>query len=147
VPKPSVRKVLSSACHPRREIWARSRLCIKGSGRKIHHEGISVAEEKRGAIEGPIRISLDSPLFLFNDMALPTVSSKSLRFQSVLFSIPTAPTNFLVCGNDGPARLFVIRSGQNSTVFRGARRKAFAAKGLPSFAMSWPLTQNCTLGR
>ena len=49
--------------------------------------------EKRGAIEGPIRIPLDSQLFLINALALPSISSKSFRFPSVLFSIPTAPTN------------------------------------------------------
>ncbi len=50
--------------------------------------------EKRGAFEGPIRISLHSLLCLFNALALPSISSKSLKFQSVLFSIPTAPTNY-----------------------------------------------------
>jgi hypothetical protein len=47
---------------------------------------------KRGAIEGPIRIPLDSQLFLFNALALLSISSKSFRFRSVLYSIPTAPT-------------------------------------------------------
>ena len=51
--------------------------------------------EKRGAIEGPIRIAWHSPLFLFNVFALPIISSKSLKFQPALFSIPTAPTNNL----------------------------------------------------
>ena len=46
--------------------------------------------------EGPIRIPLDSVSFLFNALAFPTISSKSLKFQSVLFSIPTAPTSFLI---------------------------------------------------
>src|SRR5579863_3492120 len=50
--------------------------------------------EKRGAIEGPIRISLDSQLSLFNALALPCISSKSLKFRSELFSIPTTPTKF-----------------------------------------------------
>jgi hypothetical protein len=45
------------------------------------------------AIEGPIRIPLDSQLFLFNALALLNISPKSFRFRSVLFSIPTAPTN------------------------------------------------------
>ena len=82
-----------SACHPRRKIWARSRLRIYGTGRKTHNEGISSTRKKRGAIEGPIRIPLDSLSFLFNALALLDVSSKSLKFQAVLFSIPTAPTN------------------------------------------------------
>jgi hypothetical protein len=38
---------------------------------------------------------MDSPLLLFNALALPNISSKSLKFQSVLFSIPTAPTSLL----------------------------------------------------
>jgi hypothetical protein len=46
--------------------------------------------EKRVAIEGPIRIPVDSQLFLFNALALPNISRKSLRFRSVLFSIFTA---------------------------------------------------------
>ncbi len=49
-----------------------------------------MAEKKRGAFKGPIRIPLDSLLFLFNALALPNISSKSLKFQSVLFSISTA---------------------------------------------------------
>ncbi len=53
----------------------------------------SFARKKRGAIEGPIRIPLDSSLFLFNALALLSISSKSLKLQLVLFSIPTAPTN------------------------------------------------------
>jgi hypothetical protein len=34
---------------------------------------------------------------LFNALALPSISSKSLKFQSLLFSIPTAPTNYPIC--------------------------------------------------
>lgn len=49
--------------------------------------------KKRGAIEGPIRIPLCSSLCLFNGLMLLRISSKSLKFHSVLFSIPTAPTN------------------------------------------------------
>ena len=48
--------------------------------------------KKQGAIEGPIRIPVHSPLFLISTLAFPSISSKSLKFQSVLFSIPTAPT-------------------------------------------------------
>jgi hypothetical protein len=51
--------------------------------------------EKRGAIEGPIRIPLHSQLFLFNTLAFPGIPSNSLKFRSVVFSIPTAPTNLL----------------------------------------------------
>jgi hypothetical protein len=35
---------------------------------------------------------LDSQLFLFNALVLPCISSKSLKFRTELFSIPTAPT-------------------------------------------------------
>jgi hypothetical protein len=54
--------------------------------------------EKRGAIEGPIRISLYFLLFLFNALAFPNISSKSLKFHMLLFSIPTAPTIHLSDG-------------------------------------------------
>src|ERR1700745_3444568 len=60
---------------------------------KNPRRGISFVQEKRGAIEGPIRIPLDSSFFLFNVLALLSISSKSLKLQPVLFSIPTAPTN------------------------------------------------------
>ena len=48
--------------------------------------------EKRGAIEGPIRIPSSSLMFFFNDLVFPRISLKSLKSQPVLFSIPTAPT-------------------------------------------------------
>jgi hypothetical protein len=56
--------------------------------------------EKRGAIKGPIRIPLHSLLFLFNSLALPSISSKSLKFRSALFSIPTAPTNIFFSNSE-----------------------------------------------
>ncbi len=49
--------------------------------------------EPQGAIEGPIRLPPNCLLFLLNDLAFPSISYKSLQFQSALFSIPTAPTN------------------------------------------------------
>src|SRR5579859_1486057 len=42
--------------------------------------------------EGPIRIPLHSLSFLFNALGFPNIHSKSLKFRSVVFSIPTAPT-------------------------------------------------------
>jgi len=51
-----------------------------------------------GAIKGPIRIPLHSLLFLFNALAFPCISSKSLKFRPVVFSIPTAPTIHLPDG-------------------------------------------------
>ena len=47
--------------------------------------------EKRGAIEGPIKIPLHSQLFLFNALAFPSIPFKSLKVRLVVFSIPTAP--------------------------------------------------------
>ena len=58
-----------------------------------------MAEKKRGAIEGPIRIPLHSLLFLFNALALPCISSKSLKFRPVVFSIPTAPATISLIVN------------------------------------------------
>ena len=58
--------------------WAKNQLRRNLSG-----------EKKRGAIKGPIRIPLHSLLFLFNVLALPSISSKSLKFRPVLFSTPT----------------------------------------------------------
>src|SRR5579883_2407596 len=53
-----------------------------------------LAVEKFGSRnEGPIRIPLGSSPFLFNDFVFPSVPSKCLKLRSVLFSIPTAPTN------------------------------------------------------
>jgi hypothetical protein len=46
-------------------------------------------KKKRGAIEGPIRIPLDSSLFLFNALAFPRIPSKSFKLRPVLFSIFT----------------------------------------------------------
>ncbi len=48
--------------------------------------------EKRGAIEGPIRIPLHSLSFLFSALVFPSIPSNSLKFRPVVFSIPTAPT-------------------------------------------------------
>ncbi len=50
--------------------------------------------------EGPIRISLHSPLFLFNALAFPSILSKSLKFHPVVFSIPTAPPNMSLLDKD-----------------------------------------------
>ena len=43
---------------------------------------------------------MHSPLFLISTLAFPSISSKSLKFHSVLFSIPTAPTQKekMICG-------------------------------------------------
>jgi hypothetical protein len=49
------------------------------------------SKKKREAIEGPIKIPVDSSLFLFNVLALLSISSKSLKLQLVLFSKAHGP--------------------------------------------------------
>src|SRR5215469_15959353 len=58
-------------------------------GPEIHQKGIFRTSKKRGTIEGPIRIPLDSVLFLFNALALLRRSSKSLKFRLALLSTST----------------------------------------------------------
>jgi len=53
---------------------------------------ISTPEEKRGSFEGAIRIPLRALSFLFNDLAFLRIPRKSLKFLTLLFSIPTAHT-------------------------------------------------------
>jgi hypothetical protein len=71
-----------SACHPRREIWARSRLAILG-GWFLDHDWRT--EKRRGSFKGAIRIPMSSLMLFCNDLALSRVSCKSLKFQSLLF--------------------------------------------------------------
>src|SRR5258708_39239370 len=54
---------------------------------------ISSPKEKRGSFEGAIRIPLHASLFLFIDLAFLAIPRKSFGFLTLLFSIPTAPTN------------------------------------------------------
>ena len=63
--------------------------CATWTVREVHCDGISVVEKNEGPITGPIRIPLHSLLFLFHALARPSISSKFLKFRSVLFSIPT----------------------------------------------------------
>jgi len=59
-----------------------------------NHDGvISQNQEKRGSFEGAIRILLDALRFLVNDLAFLRIPRKSLKFLTLLFSIPTAPTS------------------------------------------------------
>ena len=58
-------------------------------GRISQDEELRTTREKRMNIEGPIRIPSNSLLFFFNALAFPAISSKSLKFQSELFSTPT----------------------------------------------------------
>jgi hypothetical protein len=47
-------------------------------------------DEIRGSFEGAIRISFHSLSFLFNDLAFLDIPRKSLKFLTLLFSLPTA---------------------------------------------------------
>src|SRR5271165_5446592 len=51
---------------------------------------------ERGSFEGATRIPLHAPSFLFNDLAFLWIPRKPVKFLALLFSIPTAPTNFLM---------------------------------------------------
>jgi hypothetical protein len=51
---------------------------------------ISTTDEKRGSFEGARRIPLRARTFLFNDLAFLRIPRKSLKFLTLLFSIPTA---------------------------------------------------------
>ncbi len=48
-----------------------------------------MTEKKRRAFKGPIRIPSSSLVFFFNDSVFFRISPKSLKFQSLLFSIST----------------------------------------------------------
>jgi hypothetical protein len=52
----------------------------------------------RGSFKGAIRIPLRSPSFLFNDLVFLRIPRKSLRSLPLLFSSPTAGTNFIFFG-------------------------------------------------
>jgi hypothetical protein len=56
-------------------------------------------------------------LFLFNALALLSIPSKSLKFRSVLFSIPTAPTNISFPDNSSetsPVRTITVSTRADS---------------------------------
>ena len=61
----------------------------------VQDERGSVTVKNRGRFKGAIRIPLRSLLLFFNNLALPRIPRKSLKFLVLLFSIPTAPTNHL----------------------------------------------------
>src|SRR5260370_36156334 len=69
-----------------------SRLSYAGQWRKNHRQRNSMTKESRGSFEGAIRIPLHASLFLFNDLPFLRIPRKSLKFPTLLFSIPTAPT-------------------------------------------------------
>jgi hypothetical protein len=58
-------------------------------GWNLQYRNLGRRTKKRGNIEGTIRIPLYFLLFLFNDLVFPSISSKSFRFRSVMFSTPT----------------------------------------------------------
>ena len=65
---------------------------------------ISSPKEKRGSFEGAIRIPLHASLFLFIDLAFLAIPRKSFGFLTLLFSIPTAPTNKINSKTKGSER-------------------------------------------
>jgi hypothetical protein len=74
-------------------------------------------EETRGSFKGAIRIALRSLRLFVNDLALPHVSRRSLKFHLLVFPIPTAPTKYplyLQRFTAASAFLFQIRSGFTS---------------------------------
>src|SRR5258708_7728605 len=74
-----------------------SRLPYAGQWRKNHRQRYSMTKESRGSFEGAIRIPLHASLLLFNDLVFLSIPCKSLKFLTLLFSIPTAPTNHPIC--------------------------------------------------
>jgi len=80
-------KVRWSACHPRREFCPKPTSHFSNQAEDTQRWNLST--EKTRAIEGTIRISLHFLFLLFNDLVFPTISSKSFRFRSVVFSTPT----------------------------------------------------------
>jgi hypothetical protein len=60
----------------------------------------SGTEKRRGSFKGAIRNPMRSLMLVFNALALSHVSCKSLKFQSLLFSIPTAPTNIFFSNSE-----------------------------------------------
>src|SRR5713226_10761807 len=75
---------------------------------------ISSPKEKRGSFEGAIRIPLHASLFLFIDLAFLAIPCKSFGFLTLLFSIPTAPTNISFLNNrlqivEGPRGAINVR--------------------------------------
>jgi hypothetical protein len=89
-----------SACHPCREVWARSRLAAQRSGFAKPRPGESKDRESRGRFKGAIRIPLCSLSFICSDLALRCISRKSLKVQSGLISIPTGPTNIFFSNSE-----------------------------------------------
>lgn len=71
-------------------------ITVSGSGWKIYEHRIQELVKYRGSFKGAIRISLHSLMLSFNYLACPQIPRKSLKFLSLLFSTPTAPTSFLI---------------------------------------------------
>jgi hypothetical protein len=75
-----------SARHPCRKTWPEADVTEQLEPRRRWE---FQWKEVSGAIEGPIRIPSASLLCFFNVLAPHSIPSKSLKFQSVLFSTPT----------------------------------------------------------
>ena len=79
----------SSACHPYRKICILQPTFRGSMWVTFPRLGFSGGSRKAREQLGPIRILSNSLLFFFNDLAFLTISSKSLKFQSEMFSTPT----------------------------------------------------------
>jgi hypothetical protein len=66
-----------------------------GSGRTTNGREICRTVKNRGRFKGAIRIPLRSLSLFFNNLALRRIPCKPLKSLPLLFSIPTAPTNYL----------------------------------------------------
>ena len=60
-------------------------------------KGTRLTEPRRGSFGGAMRIPPSSSLFLLTNLELRRITGNSLKSQSSLFSIPTAPTNHPIC--------------------------------------------------
>ena len=97
----------------------------------------SQSPKKRGAFKGPIRIPSSSPAFLFNDLVFPRISFKSLKFHSLVFSIPTAPAILTSPGRRAkPIQRFL------QTIIRSAKQSGGRAATPVALVPKTPQTQH-----
>jgi hypothetical protein len=103
---------------------------------KVKDERDSVTVKNRGRFKGAIRIPLRSLGLFFNNLVLPRVPRKSLKFPSLLFSIPTAPAclsflNFLLLWKASAytQRSFPLKQEDFSRAYEGNRYARFFIRG------------------
>ena len=138
-----------SACHPRRRIWPEADITFMVMGGKSPTE-FRNSGKSRGSFKGAIRISFRSLNLLFNYLAFPQISRKSLKFPSWLFSTPTAPTTLYfftsatgVDDNEGDW----LQCDPKAIGTRGWRRKERIfqpARALPGFKRVWHGGAECS---